>query len=74
VAERELPGGVVNFLRSVLQANAMDVLRTAVSMLSLYDSEAQDMSTEANHRKAVRLMAKTATIVTPSTVCAKASR
>ena len=39
----------------------MDVLRTAVSMLSLYDPEAQDMSPEANHRKAVRLMAKTAT-------------
>src|ERR1700679_2886756 len=64
VAERELPDGVVNFLRGVLQANAMDVLRTAVSMLSLYDAEAQDMSTDANHRKAVRLMAKTATIVT----------
>ncbi len=42
----------------------MDVLRTAVSMLSLYDPEAQDMSTEANHRKAVRLMSKTAAIVT----------
>jgi citrate synthase len=33
-------------------------------MLSLYDAEAQDMSTEANHRKAVRLMSKTASIVT----------
>src|ERR1700722_17585716 len=63
-AERELPGGVVDFLKGVLTANTMDVLRTAVSMLSLYDSEAQDMSTDANHRKAVRLMAKTATIVT----------
>jgi citrate synthase len=42
----------------------MDVLRTAVSMLSLHDPEAQDMSTEANHRKAVRLMSQTATIVT----------
>ena len=42
----------------------MDVLRTAVSMLSLYDPEAQDMSTEANHRKAVRLMSQTADIVT----------
>ncbi len=42
----------------------MDVLRTAVSMLSLYDPEAQDMSTEANHRKAVKLMAQTPTIVT----------
>ena len=64
VAERELPGGVIDFLKGVLHANAMDVLRTAVSMLSLYDAEAQDMSPDANHRKAVRLMAKTATIVT----------
>src|SRR5581483_9929161 len=44
--------------------NPMDVLRTAVSMLSLHDAEAQDMSAEANHRKAVRLMSKTADIVT----------
>ena len=64
VAERELAGGVIDFLKGVLQANTMDVLRTAVSMLALYDAEAQDMSPEANRRKAVRLMAKTATIVT----------
>ena len=64
VAERPLPAPVVEFLKSTPKANAMDVLRTAVSMLSLYDAEAQDMSVEANHRKAVRLMAKTATIVT----------
>ena len=64
VAARPLPGGVVDFLRSVPKANSMDVLRTAVSMLSLHDPEAQDMSAEANHRKAVRLMAQTATIVT----------
>ncbi|HWB82689.1 MAG TPA: citrate synthase [Bryobacteraceae bacterium] len=64
VAERGLPVPVVDFLKSVPAAVPMDVLRTAVSMLSLYDAEAQDMSVEANHRKAVRLMAKTATIVT----------
>ncbi len=64
VAARPLPGPVVEFLRGVPNSNSMDVLRTAVSMLSLYDAEAQDMSTEANHRKAVRLMAQTATIVT----------
>jgi citrate synthase len=64
VAERVLPGPVVEFLKSAGKANGMDVLRTAVSMLSLYDAEAQDMSTEANHRKAVRLMSKTAAIVT----------
>jgi citrate synthase len=63
-AERELPGPVVDFLRSVPQSTPMDVLRTAVSMLSLYDPQVADMSSEANHRKAVRLMAKTATVVT----------
>ena len=46
------------------RGSPMDVLRTAVSMLSLYDGEAADMSAEANHRKAIRLMARTATIVT----------
>ena len=64
VASRSLPVQVVDFLRGVTQSNTMDMLRTAVSMLSLYDAEAQDMSAEANHRKAVRLMAQTATIVT----------
>jgi len=64
VAARGLPGPVIDFLRSVANGAPMDVLRTAVSMLSLHDSEAQDMSTEANHRKAVRLMSKTPDIVT----------
>jgi len=63
-AERSLPGPVVEFLRSSGKANTMDMLRTAVSMLSLHDPEAQDMSTDANHRKAVRLMSKTASMVT----------
>ncbi len=63
-AERGLPGPVTDFLKSVPNNNPMDVLRTAVSMLGLYDPEAADMSAEANHRKAVRLMAKTSTIVT----------
>ena len=63
-AERGLPAQVIDFLKSVPKSNTMDVLRTAVSMLALYDAEAADMSTEANHRKAVRLMSKTAGIVT----------
>ena len=63
-AARGLPPPVVDFLRGVSGGSPMDVLRTAVSMLSLYDPESPDMSAEANHRKAVRLMAKTADIVT----------
>jgi 2-methylcitrate synthase len=64
VAARELPGPVVDFLRSAPNGVSMDVLRTAVSMLGIYDPEAQDMSAEANYRKAVRLMSHTAAIVT----------
>jgi citrate synthase len=44
-------------------ANAMAVLRSAVSALALYDEEANDMSREANLRKALRLQAKLPTIV-----------
>jgi citrate synthase len=64
VANREIPAAVVGFLRSVPQAVPMDVLRTAVSMLSLYDPLAKDMSPEANLEKARKLMSQTATIVT----------
>ncbi len=63
-ASRELPGPVVEFLGSVSESVPMDVLRTAVSMLGIYDPDAQDMSAEANHRKAIRLMSRTAGIVT----------
>jgi citrate synthase len=65
VAERELPNEVVGFLRTVPKGAApMDVLRTAVSMLSLYDPLAADSSDEANVKKAVKLMARVATLVT----------
>ncbi len=37
-AERELPGGVIDFIKSAPKtSNPMDVMRTAVSMLGLYD-------------------------------------
>jgi citrate synthase len=45
-------------------ANPMDMLRTVVSALSFYDPEVQDMSREANVRKAIRLVAKFPTVVT----------
>jgi citrate synthase len=54
---------VTNFLQSNLKASPMDVLRTAVSMLSLYDPLARDMSPEANQKKATKLMSQTSTIV-----------
>ena len=55
---------VIEFLRSNPKALPMDLLRTAVSMMSLYDPQARDMSTSANDAKAVRLMSQTATLVT----------
>lgn len=42
----------------------MAALRTAVSLLGLYDEKAEDMSDEANYEKAIKLQAKVATIVT----------
>lgn len=64
-AERDLPSEVTGFLGSVPKdALPMDVLRTAVSMLSLYDPEARDNAIEASTRKATKLMARVATIVT----------
>ena len=65
IAERELPNEVVAFLSTVPKGSPpMDVLRTAVSMLSLYDPLAADNSDGANVKKAVKLMSRVATIVT----------
>src|ERR1700685_3306821 len=62
-AHYEIAPEVVDFLKANLKAIPMDVLRTAVSMLSLYDPIAKDMSPEANQLKATKLMAQTSTIV-----------
>jgi citrate synthase len=65
VAHRALPDAVEAFLKGLPKdASAMATLRTAVSMLGIYDPLAQDMSPEANKAKALKLMAQTATIVT----------
>ena len=64
VAARAIPQPVTDFLGGVQKAAPMDVLRTAVSMLGIYDQDARDNSDTANMRKATRLMSQTATIVT----------
>jgi citrate synthase len=65
VANRELPAPVEAFLAGVPKGSGpMHVLRTAVSMLALYDPLINDNSIEANEKKAIKLMAQTATIVT----------
>jgi citrate synthase len=69
VAERAIPGPVIEFLKSAgpsLKAGhavPMDVLRTAVSILGHLDPECQENSPAANLRKAKRLLAKTPTII-----------
>lgn len=63
-AERALPPMVLELLAVTPEdANPMAVLRTAVSMLALFDGEAEDMSREANLRKSIRLTARIPTIL-----------
>ena len=63
-AARELHPKVLEFLHSVpKEATPMEVLRTAVSLLSMYDPEEAAVSHEANLRKSFRLTAQIAMIV-----------
>ena len=57
--QRELPGPVIDFLKSApREAPPMDVMRTAISMLSLYDPDiGQEATEEINRRRAVRITA-----------------
>jgi citrate synthase len=65
-ANMALDANFINVLKTVPTKNVhpMAWLRTATSLLAHYDSEAQDMSPEAQKRKAVRLTAKMTTLVT----------
>ena len=59
------PAEVVRFLQEFPKdALQMDVLRTAVSLLGLYDPDVADMSRKANERKAIRLLAQMPALVT----------
>lgn len=59
-----VPGAVIDQLKLFPKdANSMAVLRSAVSALALYDAEANDMSKEANIRKAIRLQAQIPTVI-----------
>jgi citrate synthase len=64
VAQRALPPEVIRFLKELpKKSHPMEVLRTAVSLLSHFDPDAADSSPEALRRKAERLTAKTSTLV-----------
>lgn len=62
---RAIPDEVVAMMRHFPKsATPMEALRTGVSSLSMFDPESEDGSTEANTRKAIRLTAQMATVVT----------
>ncbi len=62
-AARSLPEPILRLMKQLPAAEGMDVLRTLTSALGQVDPEVSDSSPQANHRKAVRLTARIASIV-----------
>ena len=63
-AARTMNWRIYDFLRSVPhESTPMEVLRTAVSLLSLYDPDEKDSSHESNVRKSYRMTSQIAMIV-----------
>jgi 2-methylcitrate synthase/citrate synthase II len=63
--ERTLPAPVLAMFRLLPEnTHPMDALRTGVSMLAPYDPDLNDLSHEANVRKASRLISQMSTLVT----------
>ncbi|WP_153730645.1 citrate synthase [Sporosarcina obsidiansis] len=62
----EIPQGVIDHFKTypIDKVHPMAALRTAISLLGLYDDKAEDMSPEENYNKAIKLQAKVATVVT----------
>jgi len=62
--ERELPRGVLDFLRNAPKdAAPMDVIRTGVSMLGLYDTRHHDQDPDLNEQRALAICTKIPLIV-----------
>lgn len=63
-SERDVPEALLRTLLALPKnAHPMAVLRTAISLFSFYDNEAEDKSLDANFRKALRLIAKTPALI-----------
>ena len=65
-SDREIPQAIIDYLRSLpADANPMDVLRTGVSMLGIFDSRAAvgEPDHEVNAEVALSIVAKTPVIV-----------
>ena len=59
-----MPPGLIEMMKNFpRRTTPMEVLRTAVSSLAMFDPEAEDMSGVANQRKAIRLQGQMASIV-----------
>lgn len=63
-SHRSLPQGVVDFVKDAPKdANPMDVLRTGVSMLGLYDTRGDDQNRALNEERSLAICAKMPLIV-----------
>ncbi|MFO8017275.1 MAG: citrate/2-methylcitrate synthase [Promethearchaeia archaeon] len=64
IKERDIPDNVLRILKSFPRnTTRIELLRTAISALSLYDPEDYIYTKEANIRKGLRIMAKIPTII-----------
>jgi citrate synthase len=64
ISEMKLPEAIIACIKSTPpSSHPMEVLRTAVSHLSMYDSDRDYKSVQANKRRAIRLVAKVPVIV-----------
>ena len=62
--EREISGFLQDLMPTLArQTSPMSMLRTSISAASAYDPDGWDQSAEANYRKAMRLIAKTPTLI-----------
>jgi len=63
-SEMKLPEAVINSIKAApINSHPMEVLRTEVSHLSMYDPDSDYKTEQANKRRAIRLVAKVPTIV-----------
>ncbi len=64
IRERDIPDRILMILKSFpRRTTRIELLRTAVSALSLYDKESYNYSEQANIRKSIRIIAKLPTIL-----------
>ena len=64
-AQRELPEGVIRYLTEIAPKDAgpMEVIRTGVSMLGLYDTRGNDQDRKLNEERALSICAKIPLII-----------